>query len=93
MTALSAVRPAIGRAETSAAGPVNLYWSIFRGIKGMPPILSAYCLGPRATELSRESEENAIEIVMGDLQRLFPKTAPRARFLGEGVRALFGSPM
>ena len=61
----------------SATGPVNLYWSIFRGIKGMPRVLSAYCVGPRATELSRESEENAMEIVMDDLQRLFPKSAPR----------------
>jgi monoamine oxidase len=61
----------------SATGPVNLYWSVFRGINGMPPVLAAYCVGPRATELSRESEENAMEIVMDDLQRLFPKTAPR----------------
>ena len=60
-----------------ATGPINLYWSLFRSVKGRPSVLTAYCLGPRAAELSNESEEKAIEIVMADLQRLFPKAAPR----------------
>lgn len=60
-----------------ATGPVNLYWSVFRSVKGRPSVLTAYCIGPRAAELSKESEENALEIVMADLQRLFPKAAPR----------------
>ncbi|MEE8332584.1 MAG: NAD(P)/FAD-dependent oxidoreductase, partial [Alphaproteobacteria bacterium] len=59
-----------------ATGPVNLYWSVFRNVKERPPVLTGYCIGPRAAELSGESDERAIEIVMADLQRLFPKAAP-----------------
>ena len=58
-------------------GPVNLYWSVFRGVEGRPPVLSAYCIGPRAAELSKVSEDEAAEIAIADLQRLFPKTDPR----------------
>ncbi len=57
-------------------GPVNLYWSVFRGAEGKPPVLSAYCVGPRAAKLSKVSEEEATEIAIADLQRLFPKADP-----------------
>ncbi len=59
-----------------ATGPVNLYWTVFRGVNGRPSVLTAYCIGPRAVELSNGSEENVIEIMMADLRRLFPKAAP-----------------
>ncbi|MFQ5350508.1 MAG: flavin monoamine oxidase family protein, partial [Thermoanaerobaculia bacterium] len=58
-------------------GPVNLYWSVFRGVEGRPPVLSAYCIGPRAAKLSKVSGEEATEIAIADLQRLFPKADPR----------------
>lgn len=58
-------------------GPVNLYWSVFRGAEGRPPLLTAYSIGPRAAELSKVSDEEATEIVIADLQRLFPKADPR----------------
>ncbi len=60
-----------------ATGPINLYWSVFRGAKGKPSVLSAYCIGPRAAALSKASDEEATEMVMADLQRLFPKADPR----------------
>jgi len=63
------------------SGPVNLYWSVFRGVEGRPPVLSAYCIGPRAAELSRVSEEEVSEIIIADLQRLFPKADPRGALI------------
>jgi monoamine oxidase len=59
-----------------ATGPVNLYWSVFRNVKERPSVLTGYCIGPRAAALSAEIEEKAIDIVMADLQRLFPKSNP-----------------
>lgn len=59
-----------------ATGPINLYWCVFRGVKDRPAVLCTYCIGPRAARLSAESEEKATEIVMADLQRLFPKASP-----------------
>jgi monoamine oxidase len=59
-----------------ATGPINLYWSTFRNVKERPSILTCYCVGPRATELAKVSEEKAIGIIMADLQRLFPKASP-----------------
>jgi monoamine oxidase len=59
-----------------ATGPINLYWSVFRGMKDRPSVLTAYCIGPRAAELSKLSEDAAVAIVMADLKRLFPKAAP-----------------
>jgi monoamine oxidase len=59
-----------------ATGPINLYWSVFRSAKGRPAVLCCYCIGPRAAALSTESEDRAIEIVMADLKRLFPKAEP-----------------
>ena len=61
-----------------STGPVNLYWSIFRGVKDRPPVLSAYFIGPRAAEFSDASEEEVTEVVIADLQRLYPKADPRA---------------
>lgn len=58
-------------------GPINLYWPVFRGADGRPPVLMAYCIGPRAAKLSMVSEEEATEIAIADLQRLFPKADPR----------------
>lgn len=60
-----------------ATGPVNLYWSVFRSVKKRPAVLTGYCIGPRSTALSAETDENAIEIVLADLQRLFPRANPR----------------
>jgi monoamine oxidase len=60
----------------SATGPVNLYWSVFRNVKGRPSVLTGYCIGPRAAALAKESEDKAVEIVMDDLQRMFPKAMP-----------------
>jgi monoamine oxidase len=65
-----------------ATGPVNLYWSVFRGVAGRPPVLCAYCIGPRAAKLSAESEESTIDILMADLRRLFPKADPRRALVG-----------
>lgn len=45
-------------------------------------MLTAYCVGPRAAKLSEASEEEAIEIVLGDLKRLFPKADPRRALVG-----------
>lgn len=64
-----------------ATGPVNLYWCVYRNVKGKPSVLTGYCIGPRAAELSKETDERAIEIVMDDLQRLFPKASPRGALL------------
>ena len=58
-------------------GPVNLYWPVFRGAGGNPPVLMAYCIGPRAAKLSTVNEEEATEVAIADLQRLFPKADPR----------------
>lgn len=60
-----------------ANGPINLYWSVFRNVEGRPPILNGYCLGRRAAALSALGEEQAIEVVMDDLKRLFPKADPK----------------
>jgi len=57
-------------------GPVTLYWPVFYGAEGKPPVLIAYCTGPRAARLSELGEEEAVEIVLADLRRLFPKADP-----------------
>jgi monoamine oxidase len=59
------------------AGPVTLYWPVFYGAEGKPPVLTAYCTGPRARLLSRVGEEEAVQIVLTDLRRLFPAADPR----------------
>ncbi len=58
-------------------GPVTLYWPVFYRSESKPPVLIAYCTGPRAAELSKVSEDEAVEIVLADLRRLFPKADPR----------------
>jgi monoamine oxidase len=60
-----------------ATGPVNLYWSVFRGVAGGPAALCAYCIGPRAAKLAGESDESRMEILSADLKRLYPKADPR----------------
>lgn len=59
------------------AGPVTLYWPVFYGADGKPPVLTAYCTGPRASLVSKVGEEEAVEIVLTDLRRLFPGADPR----------------
>ncbi len=58
-------------------GPVTLYWPVFYGTKGMPAVLTAYCTGPRAAHLSQLGEEEATDVVLADLRRLFPKADPQ----------------
>jgi len=60
-----------------ATGPVNLYWCVFRGVRGAPAVLTAYAIGPRGAALAQASEEAATDIVVEDLARLFPGTDPR----------------
>jgi monoamine oxidase len=58
-------------------GPVTLYWPIFHGMNDKPPVLTAYCTGPRAAALSAVKEDEASSIVLADLRRHFPKAAPK----------------
>lgn len=58
-------------------GPVTLYWPVFYGDAGKPAVLTAYCTGPRAARLSNLSEEEAVDVALTDLQRLFPAANPR----------------
>ncbi len=58
-------------------GPVTLYWPVFYGANDLPAVLTAYCTGPRAAHLSGLGEEAAVDVVLADLQRLFPKADPR----------------
>ena len=58
-------------------GPVTLYWAVFYGAEAKPPVLIAYCTGPRAAALSTVSETRASEIVIDDLRRHFPRASPR----------------
>ena len=62
-------------------GPVTLYWPVFYGTTDQPAALIAYCTGPRAARLSTLSEEQALDIVVDDLRRLFPKADPRKALL------------
>ncbi len=57
-------------------GPVTLYWPVFYGTEGKPPVLTAYCTGPRAALLAKLGEEEAAQIVLTDLRRLFPAADP-----------------
>lgn len=58
-------------------GPVTLYWPVFHGRSEGPHVLTAYCTGPRAAALSALGEEQALDVVLADLHRLFPKSDPR----------------
>jgi monoamine oxidase len=62
-------------------GPVTLYWPVFYGAADMPAALTAYCTGPRAARLSQLSEAQALEVVLDDLRRLFPRAEPRKTLL------------
>lgn len=66
-------------------GPVTLYWPVFYGAMEKPPVLIAYCTGPRAARLSRRSEEEAAAIAVADLGRLFPKADPKRQLTGYRV--------
>jgi monoamine oxidase len=57
-------------------GPVTLYWATSFGTDG-PPVLSAYATGPRARALSEAGPEKATEIVLDDLERVYPGVRPR----------------
>jgi monoamine oxidase len=62
-------------------GPVTLYWPVFYGAADMPAALTAYCTGPRAARLSQLREEQALDVVLDDLRRLFPRAEPRRALL------------
>jgi monoamine oxidase len=57
-------------------GPVTLYWASSFGTDG-PPVLSAYATGPRARALSDAGPDGAPDIVLDDLERLYPRAHPR----------------
>jgi monoamine oxidase len=63
------------------SGPVTLYWPVFYGAEDKPAALTAYCTGPRAAGLSRLGDEEAVDVVVEDLHRLFPKANPRSGLL------------
>jgi len=60
-----------------ATGPITLYWPVFYGAADAPPVLIAYCTGPRAAALGRLSEAEAADIARKDLHRHFPKADPK----------------
>jgi monoamine oxidase len=62
-------------------GPVTIYWPVFYGAEDAPPVLTAYCTGPRATRLSGLDEPEAVGVVLEDLERLFPRARPRQALL------------
>jgi monoamine oxidase len=63
-------------------GPVTLYWPVFYGADEKPAVLTAYCTGPRAARLSELTEADAVDVVLRDLERLFPGARPRAALVG-----------
>jgi monoamine oxidase len=64
-------------AVCSASGPVTLYWNVFYRSPVTTPVLTAYCTGPRAAGLARMSDDEAIDCVIRDLRRHFPRSHPR----------------
>jgi monoamine oxidase len=62
-------------------GPVTLYWPVFYGARSRAAVLTAYCTGPRAAYLSGLGEDEALAIVLADLQRLFPRADPEGQLL------------
>ena len=62
-------------------GPVTLYWPVFYGATSKPAVLTAYCTGPRAARLAQLGEEEALDVVLADLRRLFPRADPRGALL------------
>jgi monoamine oxidase len=59
-------------------GPVTIYWATSFGTDG-PPVLSAYATGPRAEALSEAGPDKAPDVVLDDLERVFPRARPRSR--------------
>jgi monoamine oxidase len=57
-------------------GPVTLYWPTSYKSGRDVPVLTAYATGPRAAHLSKLGEEEARDVVLADLKRLFPRTDP-----------------
>lgn len=57
-------------------GPVTLYWATSFGTDG-PPVLSAYATGPHTHALSEAGPDKAPEIVLDDLERVYPRARPR----------------
>lgn len=60
-------------------GRVTLYWNVFYRAREQPPVLTAYCTGPRAAELSTVSDDEAAAVAVNDLRRHFPKARPKLR--------------
>jgi monoamine oxidase len=58
-------------------GPITLYWPVFYGMEDKPPVLTAYCTGPRAVALGKVSEEAAAAVAVDDLRAHFPKASPK----------------
>ena len=59
-------------------GPVTLYWPTSYRTDGSP-VLSAYSTGPRAELLSDAGAEGSLEIVLDDIERVFPGSRARSR--------------
>jgi len=62
-------------------GPATLYWPLSYGAGEGVPVLIAYATGPRAARLSALEEEEAVDVVLADLSRLFPKADPRGALI------------
>jgi monoamine oxidase len=62
-------------------GPVDIYWPVFYGAEGKPPVITAYSTGPKAAELSKLGDEDARDLVITDLRRLFPKADPHGQLI------------
>jgi monoamine oxidase len=60
-------------------GPVTLYWPV-PGPPDGPAVLTAYATGPRAAALSLAGDDKAVELVLADLERLFPGAPIRRLF-------------
>jgi len=73
-------------------GPVTLYWSVFYGVAHAPPVLTAYCTGPRAAALGAVGEDEAAAVVVNDLGRMFPKVVPLRRLYLHGPPQIHGNP-
>jgi monoamine oxidase len=58
-------------------GPITLYWPVFHGLEDKPPVITAYCTGPRAAALGKVSEEEAAAVACEDLRAHFPQASPR----------------
>ncbi|MFN7951513.1 MAG: NAD(P)/FAD-dependent oxidoreductase [bacterium] len=65
-----------------AVGPVTLFWNVFYGAGRRPPVLTAYFTGPRAAHVASLGDDAALELVLADLVRHFPKARPRELLSG-----------